>query len=197
MKVFTKQSDQAHIVVGVPSRPLNDPDRYILQVLATVLGGGMSSRLFTEVRERRGLAYYVYGVNHSYTDAGSLHAQAGVDIDRIDEAVTTIVDQLRRIVDEPVPAEELDKAKSFAEGPLRPPAREPAGPDPLRAQARGARGRRRRAGRGHGCDRRGHAPRTSSASRRRCSASNALRLALIGPFDDAERFEKLLGGSAS
>ena len=100
----------------MPSRPLDDPDRYILQVLATVLGGGMSSRLFTEVRERRGLAYYVYGVNHSYTDAGSLYAQAGVDIARIDEAVTTIVDELKRIVDEPVPAEELDKAKSFAKG---------------------------------------------------------------------------------
>ena len=70
--------------------PLTHPDRYTLQVLATVLGGGMSSRLFTEVRERRGLAYYVYGVNHSYTDAGSLYAQAGVDINRIDEAVTTI-----------------------------------------------------------------------------------------------------------
>ena len=97
-------------------QPLDHPDRYILQVLATVLGGGMSSRLFTEVRERRGLAYYVYGVNHSYTDAGSLYAQAGVDINRIDEAVTTIVDELKRIVDEPVPAEELDKAKNFAKG---------------------------------------------------------------------------------
>ena len=47
----------------------------------------MSSRLFTEVRERRGLAYYVFGANHSYTDAGTLFAQAGVDIDRIDDAV--------------------------------------------------------------------------------------------------------------
>src|SRR6266566_5759771 len=72
VKVFTKQSDQAHLVLGVPSYPLEHPDRYVLQVLSTVLGGGMSSRLFTEVRERRGLAYYVFGINHSYTDAGSL-----------------------------------------------------------------------------------------------------------------------------
>jgi predicted Zn-dependent peptidase len=57
VKVFNKQSDQAHLVLGVPSRPLDHPDRYNLQILATVLGGGMSSRLFTEVRERRGLAY--------------------------------------------------------------------------------------------------------------------------------------------
>src|SRR5438874_4483332 len=100
--VHTKQSDQAHLVLGVPSRPLDHPDRYILQVLATVLGGGMSSRLFTEVRERRGLAYYVHAINHSYTDAGSLHAQAGVDINRVDEAVTTIADELERIVDDAV-----------------------------------------------------------------------------------------------
>src|SRR5688572_29782240 len=95
VKVHTKASDQAHIVIGVRSRPLVDPDRYVLQLLATVLGGGMSSRLFTEVRERRGLAYYVHGTNHAYTDAGTLYAQSGVDINRIEEAVTTIVEQFR------------------------------------------------------------------------------------------------------
>src|SRR5690348_5051193 len=54
VKVFTKQSDQAHLILGVQSYPLSHPDRYALQVLSNVLGGGMSSRLFTEVRERRG-----------------------------------------------------------------------------------------------------------------------------------------------
>src|SRR5205823_5045475 len=84
VKIHHKQSDQAHLCVGVPSYPLAHPDRYVLQLLATVLGTGMSSRLFTEVRERRGLAYYVFGINHSYTDAGSLYSQAGVDINRAD-----------------------------------------------------------------------------------------------------------------
>ena len=116
VRVHTKQSDQAHVSLGVRSYPLIHQDRYALQLLATVLGGGMSSRLFTEVRENRGLAYYVFGTNNSYTDAGSLFAQAGVDIERIDEAVTTIVDELRRIADEPVPADELEKARSFAKG---------------------------------------------------------------------------------
>src|SRR5439155_16886648 len=118
VKLHTKQSDQAHVILGVQSYPLEHPDRYVLQLLATVLGGGMSSRLFTEVRERRGLAYYVFGVNHSYTDAGSLYAQAGVDLGRIDEAVTTIVDELQRIVDESVPPDELEKARNFAKGRL-------------------------------------------------------------------------------
>ena len=76
----------------------------------------MSSRLFTEVRERRGLAYYVFGTNHAYTDAGSLYAQSGVDINRIDDAVTTIVEQFRLLADEPVPSDELEKARNFAKG---------------------------------------------------------------------------------
>jgi predicted Zn-dependent peptidase len=116
VKIHTKASDQAHLCLGVRSYPLVHPDRYALQVLTTVLGTGMSSRLFTEVRERRGLAYYVYAMNHSYTDAGSLYSQAGVDINRIDEAVTTIVGELKRIADEPVPQPELDKARNVAKG---------------------------------------------------------------------------------
>jgi predicted Zn-dependent peptidase len=116
VRVHHKTSDQAHLVLGVPSLALGHPDRYVLQLLAVVLGGGMSSRLFTEVRERRGLAYYVFGTNHSYTDAGSLYSQAGVDIERVDEAVETIVRELRGMAESPVPAEELEKARAFAKG---------------------------------------------------------------------------------
>jgi predicted Zn-dependent peptidase len=116
VKLHHKESDQAHLILGAPSFPMTHPDRYVLQLLATVLGGGMSSRLWTEVRERRGLGYYVFGTNYSYTDAGSLYAQSGVDIARIDDAVTTIVDQFKRIAEEPVPADELEKARNFAKG---------------------------------------------------------------------------------
>src|SRR5207253_2435121 len=110
------QSDQAHLCLGVRSYPLVHPDRYTLQLLTTVLGGGMSSRLFTEVRERRGLAYYVFALNQGYTDTGALYTQAGVDINRIEEAVTTIVAELKRIADEAVPSDELEKARAFAKG---------------------------------------------------------------------------------
>ncbi|HLY85693.1 MAG TPA: pitrilysin family protein, partial [Gaiellaceae bacterium] len=116
VRVATKQSEQAHVSLGVHSVPLDHPDRYTIQLLATALGGGMSSRLFTEVRERRGLAYYVYGLNHSYTDAGTLFSQAGVDIGRIDDAVTTIAAELRKIAAEPLPADELEKARNFTKG---------------------------------------------------------------------------------
>jgi predicted Zn-dependent peptidase len=191
VRVHTKQSDQAHLVLGVPTRPLDHPDRYILQVLATVLGGGMSSRLFTEVRERRGLAYYVFCMNHSYTDTGSLQSQAGVDIARVDEAITTIVDQFRRIADEAVPAAELTKAKNFAKGRFVLQLENPQGlilfglrrevlegkavePDDVRAAI--------------------DAVTAEDVQRvaQEIVAENALRLALIGPFEDPDRFEKLL-----
>jgi predicted Zn-dependent peptidase len=111
-----KDAEQAHLVVGVPSYPIEHPDRYALQMLSAVLGSGMSSRLFLEVRERRGLAYYIHGMNHSYTDAGSLLAQAGVDINRIDEAIKVIVEQFDRMADEEVPADELEKSRSMVKG---------------------------------------------------------------------------------
>jgi predicted Zn-dependent peptidase len=114
--LHTKQSEQAHLVLGVRSYELGHPRRYALQLLSVVLGGGMSSRLFTEVRERRGLAYYVHAANGSYTDAGTLYTGAGVDVSRIDEAISTIVGELRKIATEAVPADELEKARGYAKG---------------------------------------------------------------------------------
>ena len=116
VRIHHKDSDQAHLILGVRSYPIVHPDRWALQLLSTVLGTGMSSRLFSEVRERRGLAYYVYAHNQSYTDAGSLFSQAGVDINRSEEAVETIVREFRKIAEEPVPAEELEKARALAKG---------------------------------------------------------------------------------
>jgi predicted Zn-dependent peptidase len=191
VSVFTKQSDQAHVILGVPSYPIEHPDRYALLLLANVLGGGMSSRLFTEVRERRGLAYYVYGVNHSYTDSGSLYAQAGVDIKRIDDAVSTIAAELRKIAAEAVPADELEKARSFSKGRFVLELESPQGLVLF--------GLRREVLEGDVPD-----LETVLAGIDRVTAEDVqrvaqdlirdetLRLAVIGPFDDAARFEALL-----
>jgi predicted Zn-dependent peptidase len=193
VKVHTKQSDQAHICLGVRSRPLVDPDRYKLMVLSTVLGGGMSSRLFTEVRERRGLAYYVFATNHSYTDAGSLYAQAGVDIERIDEAVGTVAAELKKIAAEAVPADELRKAKNFAKGRFVLQIESPHGLTMF--------GLRREVLEGQAPE-----PEEVLTGVEAVTAEDvqqvaqeliedqALRLAVIGPFDDPDRFERLLAG---
>jgi predicted Zn-dependent peptidase len=87
-----------------------------MQVLTAVLGGGMSSRLFIEVRERLGLAYYVFGYHQSYHDTGTLFAQAGVDTERIDQAVATIVAQFRKIAEEPIADDELRRCKNYLKG---------------------------------------------------------------------------------
>src|SRR5205823_13851872 len=87
----TRASDQAHRRLGVRGLPTTHEERYAVQVMGSILGGGMSSRLFTEVRERLGLAYYVFCHHQSYADTGTLFSQAGVDIKRIDLAVQTIV----------------------------------------------------------------------------------------------------------
>ncbi|MDQ3823634.1 MAG: insulinase family protein [Actinomycetota bacterium] len=192
VKVHTKQSDQAHLCVGVRSYPLEHPDRYALQLLATVLGGGMSSRLFTEVRERRGLAYYVFGTNHSYTDAGSLYSQAGVDIARIDEAVSTIVRELRRIADEPIPADELEKARNFAKGRFVLQLESPQGTIMY--------GLRREVLEGRVVEPAevlAELDRVSADDLRRVAmdilGADGVKLAAIGPFDDPDRFQRLLG----
>ena len=189
VKVHTKQSDQAHIVLGARSYPMGHPDRYALQLLATVLGGGMSSRLFTEVRERRGLAYYVFGTNSSYTDAGSLYAQAGVDIQRIDDAVTTIAAELRRMAEEPVPSDELEKARAFAKGRFVLGIESPHGTimyglrrEVLLGQAEEPEAMLA------GLD----AVTAEDIQRVAQDVVRNLKLAVIGPFDDAERFERLL-----
>jgi predicted Zn-dependent peptidase len=189
--VHTKQSDQAHISLGVPSYPLAHPDRYVLQLLATVLGGGMSSRLFTEVRERRGLAYYVFGINNSYTDAGSLYSQAGVDINRIDEAVETIVRELRRIADEPVPADELEKARNFTKGRFVLQLESPHGTIMF--------GLRREVLEGRATEPSEVLEALDTVTAEDIQrvaqdviARNALNLAVIGPFDDEERFRALI-----
>jgi len=190
VRVHTKASDQAHLVLGVRSRPVDDPDRYVLQLLATVLGGGMSSRLFTEVRERRGLAYYVFGTNHAYTDTGSLHAQSGVDINRIDEAVETILEQFRLLASEPVPADELEKARNFAKGRFVLQLESPHGQIMF--------GLRREVLEGRAAE-----PTEVLAALDAVTAediqrvaqevlADGFRLAVIGPFDDPERFERLL-----
>jgi len=191
LSVHHKESDQAHLVLGTISHPLQHPDRYVLQVLAAVLGGGMSSRLFTEVRERRGLAYYVFCQNNSYIETGTLCAQAGVDLNRVEQAIETVVAELRRIIDEPVPEKELAKAKEYTKGRLILQLESPQGLIGF--------GLRREALEGETID-----PAEVIAELDKVNAEDvqrvarevigerALHLALIGPFEDGERFARLL-----
>jgi predicted Zn-dependent peptidase len=191
IRIHQKDSDQANICLGVPSYPLTHPDRYALQLLATVLGTGMSSRLFLEVRERRGLAYYVYGVNSAYTDTGTLVAQAGVDLTRADEAVGVIAAEFKKLAEERVPDDELEKARALAKGRFVLQTESPNGlilfglrrevleggaiePEELLAEL----------------------DKVTADDLQRVAqdviAANAMRLAVIGPFDDESKFRAAL-----
>lgn len=113
-----KKTDQTHMLLGVRTYDMRHKDRYVLSVIATLLGGGMSSRLFIAVRERRGLAYSVHTSGESYHDAGYLATQCGVEHENLEKTITVILDEYRRIASEKVGKEELSKAKEYIKGKL-------------------------------------------------------------------------------
>jgi predicted Zn-dependent peptidase len=113
-----RHTAQAQLVVGVPGLHRDHPDAWTLAVLNTVLGDGMSSRLFLSVREARGLAYDIGSGLVDYADAGALVVSAGVDPASLREALAAILVELARLRDESIPAEELDKAKRYLSGGL-------------------------------------------------------------------------------
>jgi predicted Zn-dependent peptidase len=192
--IHHKESDQAHLCLGVRSYPFVHPDRYALQMLATILGTGMSSRLFSEVRERRGLAYYVFAANQSYTDAGSLYSQAGVDIARADEAVETIAHEFHRIASEAVPPDELEKARALAKGRFVLRLENPQGMTMFGLSREVLEGRAVEPQEVlEGLD----AVTAEDVQRvaEDVIGTNGIHLALIGPFEDEDRFAALLAKS--
>ena len=116
LAIREKKTDQTQLMLGVPAYPYLHKDEYALEVLAAILGGGMSSRLFTEVREKRGLAYSVDAWTEKYPDTGIFVIQAGVEHGNVEKSLTTILMELKKIKRTPVPASELKKAKAHIKG---------------------------------------------------------------------------------
>jgi predicted Zn-dependent peptidase len=113
---FKKRTEQTNFILGVPALPYTDPDRYTQDVLDALLGGGMSSRLFVEIRENRGLAYAVSSFVRSYRDTGAFGVHAAVDTDRLLPAVQGVLEELRRMRDTAVSETELRKVKEYIKG---------------------------------------------------------------------------------
>jgi predicted Zn-dependent peptidase len=114
-----KKTEQAHICLGVRALSYLDPDRYALDILNTVLGEGMSSRLFLEIREQRGLAYDVHSYSSKHRDTGYFAVYMGVDPKKAEEAVEAALAELRKVAEQDIPDTELTKAKEFTKGRLR------------------------------------------------------------------------------
>jgi len=110
--------EQVHLCLGVPSYPLSHQDRFACYVLNTVLGGGMSSRLFQNIRERQGLAYSVFSELIPYRDTGCLSVYAGTSVKSAAKVVQSILMEFRRLKQEFVEPEELQRAKDYMKGSL-------------------------------------------------------------------------------
>lgn len=115
-----KKTEQAHFCLGFRAFSFFDSRRYALSVLSTILGGGMSSRLFMQVRERRGLCYYISSGREFYHDVGNFVTQAGVtnNVEKVKEAVKTILDEHQKVASGDISEEELAKAKELLKGRL-------------------------------------------------------------------------------
>jgi predicted Zn-dependent peptidase len=114
-----KRTEQAHICVGVRAYSYLHADRYVIDLLNTVLGEGMSSRLFLNIRERLGLAYDVHSFASKHRDTGYLAVYLGVDPKKAEEAVNAVIAELRTLSERDVLPEELVRAKEFTKGRLR------------------------------------------------------------------------------
>jgi predicted Zn-dependent peptidase len=113
-----KELEQVHLCLGTPAYPQAHPDRYGVYILNTVLGGSMSSRLFQNVREKRGLVYSISSGVSAYSDAGTMTIYAGTSLDSVDEVVRLSLEELRRMKGEALPADELRRAKDHLKGSL-------------------------------------------------------------------------------
>jgi len=188
----TKKTDQTHLIIGVRGNPVGHKDRYVEAVLGAFLGGGMSSRLFIQVRERRGLAYYVRTDSEHFLDNGYLATAAGVDTQRVQEAIKVILEEYQKVSKlSEISQEEFQKAKEFVkgrfileledsrnvaasygiqeilEGKITIPEKMIAGIDKVTRE-------------------------DMVRVARQFFTNQRLNLAIVGPFEDKEKFEKLL-----
>jgi predicted Zn-dependent peptidase len=111
-----KDTEQYHVCLGGPGLSRHDERRFALRVLDTIFGGTSSSRLFQEIREKRGLAYAVYSFTSAYQDTGQVGLYLGTRTDSLDQALAVVADELERLRAEPASGEELDRAKENLKG---------------------------------------------------------------------------------
>lgn len=116
IKLVTRKTEQAHFCLGVPGFSYSHQNRFPAGVLVSVLGGGLSSRLSQEIREKRGLAYYLFSQPEFHTDSGYVLTQTGVRLNKVEEAIKIVLSQYSRLAKVKVPSKELAKAKEYLKG---------------------------------------------------------------------------------
>ena len=118
IRLVDRETEQAHLCLAMPALSYSTERRYVQGTIEAILSSGMSSRLFQEIREKRGLVYSVYGYFRPYADIGQAVIYAGTDLERVEETVGALVEELRKLRDDGVPAEELQRTKDLRKGRL-------------------------------------------------------------------------------
>lgn len=201
VKLKFKKTDQAHLSIGVPAFATGDKREIISKLISIILGGSMSSRIFTELREKRGLAYYVHTQVEGYTDCGYLTTQTGVPVDKVEEAIKCILAEYKKISTVLVRPDELKRVKDMLNGKM---ALRLEGSDDIAnwyaRQAILSLTQEREQGKGKPIIE----PKTFLAQINKITAEDIrkvakeifrdekLNLAIIGPYEDEKKFEKLL-----
>jgi len=116
VKIKFKKTDQVSLALGLRAFPVNHENEFPAKIISTLLGGSMSSRLFTQLRERQGLAYYVRTFYEAYSDSGYISTQAGVPKNKLDKAINVILKEYQRIKDEGISEPELKRTKDLIKG---------------------------------------------------------------------------------
>ncbi len=115
-RVIRKDLEQVHLVIGMRGTSQNDQKRFASHLLNVILGSSMSSRLFQEIREKRGLAYSVYSFSHSHEDSGMLGVYAGISPENVEPVLALINEQLSTLAQKPISEAELNSAKEYIKG---------------------------------------------------------------------------------
>ncbi|MBD3270098.1 hypothetical protein GF376_01075 [Candidatus Peregrinibacteria bacterium] len=191
ISVRNKKTEQAHVVVGFPAYQDNHPKQYAAKLLSVILGGNMSSRMFLSVRESQGLAYYINTTTDEYYDGGTLTTNSGVSVERVEQAIKSIIKEYQKSAKEGVSQAELDKAKAYLKGRITLRLEDSEEYAHLLGKYELLQGKFK----------------SPEAILKQMEAVNLeevnevakdifkpeeLRICIIGPFEDAERFEKLL-----
>jgi predicted Zn-dependent peptidase len=201
VKTEFKQTDQAHLSLGVHAYPYGHKKHAALKILGIILGGSMSARLFMELREKRGLAYYVRTEIEPYTDSGYLTSRAGVPVAKVEEAIKVILDEYSKLKKELVSKSELQRVKDMIRGKIT--IQLEASDDVANWYSRQAvmdLTQAREGMRAAGIDTPEQffreiakvTPAEIRAVAREIFVQEKLNLAVIGPFKDGHSFEKLL-----
>ncbi len=186
-----KKTEQAHVSIGFPAYSEQHPDHWALKLVSVILGGNMSSRMFLGVREAKGIAYYIHTNTDDYADTGIISTTAGVDLKRVDEAIEGIIEQYEILLNDGVTEEELKKAKSYFKGKMVLKLEDSEEFSHLIAKYELLLG-----GAKTPDEIMAELDKVTVADIQRVASDilkpEEMRMALIGPYDDEERFEKKL-----